>query len=120
MKSQPQHPPPPDISGSEAPAEGVVLLADDGRKHVFDNPANVKRLIRGFMVVCGLLLAVDLLFLPPIGIWHKHLSFGNGALPAEGWFGFYCIYGLGACVMLVLLAKVLRKIIMRGEDYYDR
>lgn len=120
MKSDPKHPPASDPTGSEPLEEGVVLLADDGRKHVFDNPANVRRLIRGFMVVCGLLLALDLLFLPLLGWEHKHLSFEHGGLPMEGWLGFYCIYGLGACVMLVLLAKVLRKIIMRREDYYDR
>jgi multicomponent Na+:H+ antiporter subunit D len=55
MKSDPKHPPASDPTGSEPLEEGVVLLADDGRKHVFDNPANVRRLIRGFMVVFGLL-----------------------------------------------------------------
>lgn len=105
---------------SDPPEEGVVLLADSGRRHLFDNPANVKRLIRGFWVACGLLLALDLLFLPGVGPLHKHMSFAEGVLDAEDWPGFFCFYGLGACVALVLLAKLLRKVIMRREDYYDR
>ena len=51
---------------------------------------------------------------------HKHLSFEHGELPVEGWFGFYALYGFVACVLLVLVAKQLRKILMRDEDYYDR
>lgn len=30
----------------------------------------------------------------------------------------YAVYGFVACVILVLLGIVLRKIVMRGEDYY--
>ena len=50
---------------------------------------------------------------------------GRGALRHaergwEGWPGFYPMYGFVACVALVLVAKQLRKILMRDEDYYDR
>jgi len=40
--------------------------------------------------------------------------------PFEALWGFYAIYGFVACVVLVLLAKEMRKILMRDEDYYDR
>ena len=40
--------------------------------------------------------------------------------PFEGLWGFYAIYGFVACVILVLLAKEMRKLLMRDEDYYDR
>jgi hypothetical protein len=30
------------------------------------------------------------------------------------------LYGFFACVALVLAAKLLRKLIMRPEDYYER
>jgi hypothetical protein len=42
---------------------------------------------------------------------------------AHGWeslWGFYAVYGFAACVLLVLLAKQLRKLLKRPEDYYDR
>jgi hypothetical protein len=34
-------------------------------------------------------------------------------------FGFYSVYGFVACVLLVLLAKEMRKLLIRKEDYYD-
>ena len=84
----------------------------DERVNIFDNPKNVQRLIRGFFVCCVLLLIADLLF-------HRHLSFAEGVMPLEGWFGFYAFYGFVACVLLVLAATQMRKVLMRSEDYYD-
>ena len=40
----------------------------------------------------------------------------------EHWWnivGFHSLYGFIACVFLVLVAKGLRRIVMRGEEYYD-
>lgn len=73
-----------------------------------DKPGNVDRLVYGFYVVCMLILLADL-FVP------KH-----GKFLIEHAFGFYGIFGFVACVGLVLAAKVLRRIVMRPEDYYDR
>jgi hypothetical protein len=39
--------------------------------------------------------------------------------PVEDLFAWYALYGFVACVSLVLLAKVLRVLIHRPEDYYD-
>ncbi len=82
------------------------------KKHLFDQPRNVHRLLWVFFVLCALLLGVDLLF-------HRHSKFAEGIFPIEGWFGFYAIYGFVACVLLVLTATQMRKILMRREDYYD-
>lgn len=82
------------------------------KKHLFDAPRNVYRLLGSFFALCAVLLGTDLLF-------HRHLSFAAGVFPVEGWFGFYAIYGFVACVLLVLLATQLRKVLMRREDYYD-
>ena len=82
------------------------------KKHLFDQPRNVHRLIRIFFVLCALLLGADLLF-------HRHLMFAEGVFPVEGWFGFYAIYGFVACVLLVLIATQMRKVLMRREDYYQ-
>ena len=88
---------------------------DSGERtaHIFDDPRNVKRVIGGLVVVSVVLIALDL-------VLHRHPSFSPGSFPAEGWFGFYAIYGFVACVLLVLVAKEMRKLLMRGEDYYDR
>lgn len=32
----------------------------------------------------------------------------------------YALYGFTACVLLVLLGRVLRRMVMRDEDYYRR
>ena len=77
------------------------------RAYWLDNPRNVDRLVHGFYVVCGLLLAIDI-FVP------KH-----GPFAIEHVFGFYGIFGFFACVALVLIAKQMRRVLMRPEGNYD-
>ncbi len=72
-----------------------------------DSSDNVKKLIKGFVALCGLLFLADLFY-------HRHYE-----RPWEGFFGFYAIYGFVACVVLVLAATGLRKFLMRDENYYD-
>lgn len=78
----------------------------DDKKHVFDNPRNVKRVIYGFFTIAAILLLLDFFI-------HRHTE-----LDIEGVFGFYAFYGLIGSMFLVLSAKELRKILMRKEDYY--
>lgn len=82
----------------------------DPKKDVYwlDDTRNVDRLVLGFYIVCGLLIAIDVLV-------PKH-----GPFAIEHLFGFYGVFGFVACVALVLIAKQLRRILMRPEDYYDR
>ena len=80
----------------------------DDRAYWLDKPRNVTRLVWSLYVVCGLLLAIDV-FVPKYG-----------PFPIEHSFGFYGAFGFIACVVLVLVAKQLRRVIMRPEDYYDR
>jgi hypothetical protein len=78
------------------------------KKHMFDNPKNVQRVLYGLLGSLVLLLCLE----PFV---HKHSYFAW-----ESWFGFYAIYGFVACVLLVLAAKyVLRPLVKRDEDYYD-
>ncbi len=72
-----------------------------------DQPANVDKLVRAFYVICLLALLSELFI-------HKHVVYH-----LEGWFGFYPVYGFIGIVLLVLLAKLLRKGVMRSEEYYD-
>jgi hypothetical protein len=73
-----------------------------------DQPRNVARLYRGLWIFGGVLVLADL-------VVHRHAE-----TAFDGWFGFYGLYGFAACVALVLAAKLLRRVVMRGEDYYDR
>ncbi len=77
------------------------------KQYLFDNPRNVTRLLRGFYLVCAILLLLDF-------VLHRHISHNWENFP-----GFYTIFGFVACVALVLIAKEMRKVVMRKEDYYD-
>lgn len=72
-----------------------------------DQPRNVDRLVYGLVVICMLLTLADFFY-------HKHTHFAF-----EGWFGFFAWFGFIGCVALVVLAKEMRRIVMRDEDYYD-
>ncbi len=79
----------------------------NNKKHLFDNPKNVKLLVRILVGSCIILFAMDLVI-------HRHTIH-----PWESFTGFYALYGFLACVVLVMLARELRKLVMRDEDYYD-
>ena len=72
-----------------------------------DRPANQRRLRRVFYALCAVLVALEVLV-------HRHAEH-----PWEGAFAFYAVYGLVACVVLVLAAKRMRRVLMRREDYYE-
>ena len=82
------------------------MSKNGNKQHLFDNPRNVRRVIQGLLVACAILIGLDFVI-------DRHV-----AHPWEKTFAFYAMYGFVACVMLVLLAKELRKIVMRREDYY--
>jgi len=77
------------------------------KKYWLDEPSSRKKLIRRFSVFCVLLFFLD-------SVYHKHVHF-----PIEKTFGFYAFFGFIGCVGIVLLAKELRKVLMRKENYYD-
>ena len=79
----------------------------DERKRFFDHPGNVGKVLRVFYVICAGLLLADF-------VVHRHVVH-----EWEGLWGFYAGYGFVACVLLVLIAKEMRKLLMRREDYYD-
>lgn len=80
----------------------------DDKRYWLDEPRNVTKLVWGLVAVCGLLFVADALY-------EKHPHFA-----AEGWFGFYGIFGFVMCVGLVLGAKWMRTFLRRDEDYYDK
>ena len=83
-------------------------MNDDKRKRWLDSPGNVKKVNYVLWVICALSVAADLFY-------EKH-----GYFHWEEWFGMHAWFGFVACVALVLVAKQLRKLLQRPEDYYDR
>jgi len=81
--------------------------ARDEAPGFLDKPANVDRLLRVFYVLCAGLVAADFFV-------HRHEMH-----PWEGLIAFYPIYGFLGIVVLVFVAKLLRRVAMRPEDYYD-
>ena len=79
----------------------------DGKRRFLDNPRNVRWIIRTLYAVCFLLVAADF-------VVHRHIKH-----PFEALFGFHALYGLVACVVLVLVARELRRLVRRQEDHYD-
>lgn len=79
----------------------------DEKLYLFDKPKNVQRLMRGFYLCCLLLVLAEFVI-------HRHIVH-----PWEWIFGFHALYGFVACVVLVLIATQMRRLLMRDEDYYD-
>ena len=71
-----------------------------------DDPANVKKLLRVFYVLCGVVLLSEFLI-------HKHGEHELESLPF-----FHGAYGFLGIVILVFVSVGLRKIVLRPESYY--
>lgn len=75
-------------------------------EHWLDDPDNVKKLWRGFLVLLALTvvagLVVDL---------HPHFA-------VEAWPGFNAIYGFVTCLLMIVGAKALGLFLKRGDAYY--
>ena len=74
---------------------------------IFDKPENIRRLLIGFFIALVLVLIAEA-FVDMHGEFH-----------VEHFYGFYAVYGFISYVALIFVAKFLRKILMRREDYYD-
>ena len=82
--------------------------ASDGeRSYWLDQPENVNLLIKILIAVAVGVVLADLFY-------HKHGHFGF-----QEWFAFDAVFGFVAYVGLVNSAKLLRKLVMRDESYYD-
>ena len=77
------------------------------KKKWLDKKENILK-IYIFLWLIGIILVILDFFI------HRHEQ-----LKFTEFFSFYAIYGFLGCVVLVLAAKILRKIVMRKEDYYD-
>ncbi len=83
-------------------------MTPDEKLHFFDKPGNLKKFLRGFYIICAILLAVDF-------VHNRHVIHSW-----ENLWGFYAVYGFVACVALVEIAKLMRALLMRAPDYYEK
>lgn len=77
------------------------------KKHFFDRPENTRRFFNTFYVICGLLVLAEIFV-------DRHTEH-----PWEALFGFHALWGFASFWFLVLVAKQMRKLLIRPEDYYD-
>ena len=86
----------------------------DGKKAPWlDKAMNIDRI--WWALVCStLVLCVAEFF------YHKHTAFKSGTLGAEidQFWAFYAVFAFSSSVGLVFIAKFLRRMIMRSDDYY--
>lgn len=84
-----------------------MLIERNPRK--IRRPSTAARLhwARVLYVVCALTLVPSLFM-------HPHAEFGFAAVP-----GFHALLAFITGCVLVLAAIILRRLIMRGEDYYE-
>ncbi len=80
---------------------------NDSKRYWLDQPKNIALIIWILVGICVTLFFAD-------AFYHKHPHF-----EIENLFGFYGVYGFFVCVALVLIAKSLRNVLMRDEDYYE-
>lgn len=78
----------------------------DKEKGWLERPRTVNGIVYTLYAVCALSVLLEFVI-------HRHEKLGF----AES-FSFYAWFGFVACVGLVLAAKLLRKLLMRPEDYY--
>jgi hypothetical protein len=74
----------------------------------FDKPRNIKIIMYTFYALCIVLVALEF-------VVHRHIYLSFEKIPA-----FYALYGFVACVVLVVIAKLMRHAVMRDEHYYDK
>lgn len=81
---------------------------DHNNDSFFDKPKNVSIILYVFYALCAVLVALDF-------VVHRHIYVHFEEIPT-----FYALYGFVACVVLVVLAKLMRLGLMRSETYYDK
>ena len=82
-------------------------MPDKDTDHWLVRPSTIKLLWGGSVLMLAGLVLLDL-----VVRHHPHFRL-------DGVFGFGAWYGFGACVALVLSAKILGAILKRPDTYYD-
>lgn len=84
------------------------MNTEQDKQDFFESEENIGKILKVFYAICILLVLADF-------IVHRHIYHDWENIPA-----FYAVYGFVGCVVLVLIAKAMRKVLMKEEDYYDK
>ncbi|MEM9554993.1 MAG: hypothetical protein AAGC60_12090 [Acidobacteriota bacterium] len=77
-----------------------------------NHPTIPPRIARGLYAVCAALFVLGVVIAATTHTFdHAHYGF-------ERWPGFYGLFGFASFVFIVFAAKLLRRLVMRPEDYY--
>lgn len=76
-----------------------------------DDPKSIRMFWIIGLALLGLLIVVDLFV-------HHHAHFEHDGVTIDTMPLFYPLYGLGACVLLVLFSKTLAIALKRKDTYY--
>lgn len=79
----------------------------DDRKRFLDSAENVRKLLVGFTILGFIALALDIVVHRPIGMAWERV------------WGVFGVFGFVGVALLILGARLLRKLVGRREDYYD-
>ena len=83
-------------------------MSREEKTHFFDKTGNVKKFLWGVHIIAAILLALEF-------VYDRHVYH-----PWEGLWGFYAVYGFVACWLLVEVAKLMRMVLGRPPDYYEK
>ncbi len=90
----------------------IYLYSQKKEVTFFDKEKNVKNFLIVFYISLVVLLGADFVA-GYFHLKHDHVKLGNAP-------EFYAVYGFVSCVMLIFIAKLLRILIKRDENYYDK
>ena len=109
MSHEHGHPPLKDGQVPKAPPIGprAWMKDPDEPASMWDKKENVDRLLYVFYACLVILVLLEF----PI---HRHIYHSW-----ENLFGFHAWYGFAACWILVVIAKQMRRVLMKAEDYYE-
>ena len=82
-------------------------MSDSVNKNWLERASSIRLLWRGFAFV----LAITVLLQLVVKV--------KGYFVVDAWFGFGAVFGFFACLLMVLLAKLLGKFLKREEHYYE-
>ena len=81
-------------------------------EHKSDNHWLVRpKTIRLLWIVFSAILALTVLA--------QLVIYVKGYFTVDSWFGFGAIFGFGACVIMILVAKLLGPLLKRKDTYYQ-
>lgn len=82
-------------------------MSESQQDHWLARDSSIRLLWRVFIAVLVLTVLAQLVFKV------------KGYFVVDGWFGFAAVFGFLACLLMVLLAKLLGVLLKRDQHYYN-